>query len=88
MVKMIAFLLLVSAAYPAISNPAAQAQSPSARFIPSSKVSARATASVRIVKGIRYGSEHPDKAPGATLRSAILNGSDGQAYPAKLLEFQ
>jgi hypothetical protein len=57
-------------------------------FRPVGGVTARATASVRIVSGVRFGPGRSDEAPGASRRKALLTDSDGRQRPAELLEFQ
>jgi hypothetical protein len=76
--------MVSSEAQPAPANPAG-----SPIFRPSNAVSARATASIRIVSGVRFGPDHAsDDAAGAIRRSARLIDRDGQAQSAELLEFQ
>lgn len=59
-----------------------------ASFQPTSRVTARATASVRIVSGVRFGHGKSDAAPGAIRRKIRLAERDGAASSVELLEFQ
>jgi len=63
-------------------------QSSTASFQPIGGASARATASVRIVSGVRFGHGRSADAPGAIRRPARLTDRNGRSHPAELLEFQ
>jgi hypothetical protein len=54
----------------------------------SSRATAYATASIRIVSGVRFGPDQLSGASGADRRKAVLPDADGMARPAELLEFQ
>lgn len=88
MPEMIEILLLLAAANSPASHQAAPAPDRSARFAPSGSVTARATASVRIVSAVRFGEGRTEQAPGASLRAATLTDQSGQVHSAKLMEFQ
>lgn len=79
-------LLLAAMVSPEI-RPAPPALQRIAKFQPTSGVTARATASVRIVSGIRFGHGMASDAVGATRRSVRLAEPDG-IVPVELLEFQ
>ena len=53
-----------------------------------SRATAYATASIRIVSGVRFGPEQLSGASGADRRKALLTDADGLTRPAELLEFQ
>lgn len=59
-----------------------------AQFQPTSGVTARATVSVRIVSGARFGEGKGKEAVGALRRRVQLAERDGASRPAELLEFQ
>jgi hypothetical protein len=88
MSAMIGPLLLLAAAYSPHLPPPAQASVHSPKFAPTSTVTARARASVKILAGVSFGPGRSAETPGATLRSARLVDQAGQPMPAKLLEFQ
>jgi hypothetical protein len=75
---------LASPATPAIE----QAARPIADVGRSSRSTAYATASIRIVSGVRFGPDQLSGASGADRRKAVLADADGMARPAELLEFQ
>lgn len=75
---------LVSPAPPA----AGQATGPIADIGHASRATAYATASIRIVSGVRFGPDQLSGASGADRRQAVLVDADGVARPAELLEFQ
>ena len=85
---MIGSLLLFAAAHSPNLQPAEPAKIHTAKFAPTSGATARATASVRIVSGVRFGAGQSVDAPGAILRPAALTDQHGQQQFAKLLEFQ
>jgi hypothetical protein len=60
----------------------------SSAFRPVSGATARATASIRIISGVRFGSDYSGDAAGAIRRPARLVDRDGQSLSAELLEFQ
>jgi hypothetical protein len=67
----------------AMASPQAQST-----FQPIGGATARATASVRIVSGVRFGHGRLADAPGAIRRPAMLTDREGRSRPAELLEFQ
>jgi len=79
---MIGPLLLIAAMTPPQAQPVAPA------FQPVSGATARATVSVRIVSGVRFGLGHSAEAPGAIRRKTRMADSDGSVHRAELLEFQ
>ena len=85
---MIGPLILLAATVSPPTRPIAPASEGVAKFQPSSAVTVRATASVRIVSGVRFGSGETGKAPGAVRRKVQLSDAGGPAYPVELLEFQ
>jgi hypothetical protein len=79
-------LLLLAAA---ISPDGGSAPSRASAFRPTSAVTAQATASVRIVSGVRFGRAHSqDVPPEAIRRPASVTDGSGRTIPAELLEFQ
>jgi hypothetical protein len=88
MSEMIEILLLLAVANSPVPQQAEPAPDRSARFAPSSSVTARAIASVRIVSAVRFGEGRSEQAPGASLRAATLTDQSGQTRLAKLMEFQ
>jgi len=56
-------------------------------FVPSSQVTARARASVRIVAAAKFGSDYSEHSPGADRRNTIITDQHGPVS-AILLEFQ
>jgi hypothetical protein len=52
------------------------------------RAAATATVSIRIVTGVRFGTDHPGTADGAERRQAQLTDASGALRPAELLEFQ
>ena len=57
-------------------------------FRPKSGASATATVSIRIVSGVRFGSDHVEGDRIASRRKALLTDAAGQLRGAELLEFQ
>ena len=51
-------------------------------------VRASATATIRIVSGVKFGADQPKDAPGADRRKALLADASGTLRSAELLEFQ
>ena len=88
MTIMIGSLLFLAATYSPAPRPAEPAKIHMAKFAPTSGATARATASVRIVSGVRFGAGRSVDAAGAILRPTSLTDQDGQQRSAKLLEFQ
>jgi hypothetical protein len=82
-------VLLLAAAISSGTGPALPAPARVPTFRPTSGVTAQATASVRIVSGVRFGRDHILAAPPeATRRPISLTEQDGRTVPAELLEFQ
>jgi hypothetical protein len=77
-----ALLLLAASATPA----APTAALPKAAV--SRRVSATATARIRIISGVRFGENQSPNAAGADRRKAQLADADGLIRPAEFLEFQ
>lgn len=65
--------------------PAAQRVS---QFRPVSSVTARATVSIRIISGARFGPGQTSGHEGADRRKARIADADGVSHPAELMEFQ
>jgi len=55
---------------------------------PTVTATAHAMARIRIISGVRFGSEEISGAEGAARRKAVLADADGAIRPAELLEFQ
>ena len=75
----------------AIVSPTAAPMPPLAHapsFHANSSATARATASVRIVSGVSFGSGHPAKVSGAAIRATQVNDAEGLPRTAYLIEFQ
>lgn len=71
----------------AASDPAAaQAELPASSF--PSKASATATATIRVISGVRFGSAYPEGDRRGSRREAQLTDSAGNLHDAELLEFQ
>ena len=81
-------ILLLAATVSPDARPPMPAPPRIAKYRPTSGVTARAAASVRIVAGARFGRDHSDDAVGATRRSALLVDPGGTTRSAELLEFQ
>ena len=82
-------VLFLAAAIISGSGQALPAPAQASNFRPTSGVTARATASVRIVSGVRFGRDRYLAAPvEATRRPISLIEKGGQIVPAELLEFQ
>ena len=73
-------------------SPAPPAPVPPAEPISSgrtvTRATAHATATIRIVSGVRFGPDKLAGAEGAARRKAVLTDAAGSARPAELLEFQ
>ena len=65
-----------------------QAAQPIAGTRPAIRATAHATATVRIISGVRFGPNQLSGASGADRRRATLADADGLERPADLLEFQ
>jgi hypothetical protein len=81
-------VLLVAALVSPEIRPSAPAPAAIATFRPSGGATARATASVRIVSGVRFGPGKSALAPGAHRRTIHLADQGGVVHPLELLEFQ
>lgn len=57
-------------------------------FRPTSGATATATVSIRVISGIRFGSEHVADVTAGSRRKAQLTDAAGQLRDAELLEFQ
>ena len=80
-------LLMLASAQTSDRPPLPEAQAVSG-FQPSSRATARATVSIRILNGARFGPAMVDGAHGAQRRQSQLNDAAGIARTAELLEFQ
>ena len=81
MTSMIASALLLAVA-------TAQLPATPASHRPTRTVSARATASIRIISGASFGAGRTSDVPGARRRATRLIEGEGQVFAAELLEFQ
>lgn len=82
-------ILLLAAIVSPDARPAMPAQPRIAKYRPTSIITARAAASVRIVSGARFGQgRSTDEALGAIRRSVRLADRDGAIHATELLEFQ
>lgn len=79
-------LLAASASPAAPGAPAAPDALSNSR--PTVTATAHAMARIRIISGVRFGSEEISGEEGAARRRAVLADSDGTERPAELLEFQ
>jgi hypothetical protein len=81
--------ILILAAMVSSGDQAASAnQARSSAFHPVSEATARATVSIRIISGVKFGRDYSGTAAGAIRRPARLVDHDGQPRSAELLEFQ
>ncbi len=80
------FALFMASAASASAAPLADERSSS--FQPSASVTAQATATVRIISGVRFGADYFDDGGLGSRRKAQLIDSAGNARAAELLEFQ
>ena len=78
-------LLMASIATNASAPKAAESSS---AFRPIGGVTATATVSIRIISGVRFGSDHLDGGNAASRRKAQLTDAAGNSRDAELLEFQ
>lgn len=81
-------ILLLAALVSPEFRPAPPAPQRIAKFQPTGGATARATVSVRILSGARFGQGKAGDAPGGTRRSVRLVERDGIIRPTELLEFQ
>lgn len=58
------------------------------KFQPTTRATARANATIRILSGAKFGHGRKVEAAGATQRTARVEGAPGTMHPAQLLEFQ
>ena len=61
---------------------------PSVELTPASSVSARATARIRVISGVRFGPGREAAVQGSIRRKGVVRAPDGSPLPAELLEFQ
>ena len=78
-------LLMASAAAASV---APQVDERSSSFRPTASVTAHATATIRVISGVRFGADHLDGDSLGSRRKAQLTDSAGNARDAELLEFQ
>jgi len=81
-------LILLAALASPIAQPVPAVTGAASMFRPTGGAGARATASIRIVAGAKFGAGRPIDAPGASVRLTRVADTDGRPLPAKLLEFQ
>jgi hypothetical protein len=79
-------ILLAASVSPSSSPSMASGQQPS--FQATGRASARATVTIRVISGVRFGADQSMTAPGADRRSSSLADASGILRPAELLEFQ
>jgi hypothetical protein len=79
------FLILASASTASAVPPASEHAS---AFRPVTSATAIASASIRVISGVRFGSDYATEATAGTRRKARLTDSTGQPRNAELLEFQ
>jgi hypothetical protein len=80
-------ILLAASVSPSSAPPMAGAQQ-SAAFRATSRASAQATVTIRVISGVRFGADQSMTAPGADRRSSLLADASGTPRAAELLEFQ
>ena len=86
-VAMLGAILLLAASASAVSaGPEATGQD--AGRAPAIRATARATATIRILQAVRFGSDQLSGAEGATRRTTELTDASGRIASAELLEFQ
>ena len=85
---MIGPLILLAVSAAASSQPASAGREDAGGFTPTSAVTARAKASVRIVSGVSFGRGHAARVAGAERRHVELSDPTGTVESAELLEFQ
>lgn len=82
-------VFLLAAAISSDTGPASPVHAPGPSFRPTSGVTAQATATIRIVSGVRFGRDDSLTAPPEASRRAMsLTEKDGRVIPIELLEFQ
>jgi hypothetical protein len=82
-------VFLLAAAISSDTGPASPRHAPGPSFRPTSGVTTQATATIRIVSGVRFGrDESPTAAPEASRRAISLTEKGGRLIPIELLEFQ
>lgn len=80
--------LILLAASVSASHPVSPVRNDAANFRALSGVSARATVSIRIMSGVKFGPDTLSGAEGATRRQSQIVDATGQMRSAELLEFQ
>ena len=78
-------LLMASVASASAAAPAADSRP---AFRPTSGATATATVSIRVISGVRFGSDHVEGDRVASRRKSRLTDAAGQLRDAELLEFQ
>jgi hypothetical protein len=81
-------LLILAASVSPLAGTSPPAAGRGSSFQAISRVSARATASVQIISGVRFGAQWRGEASGAIRRQSQLADGDGALRRAELLEFQ
>jgi hypothetical protein len=61
---------------------------PASGAAPSPAVAVQATATVRILSGVRLKLDSPDNAGAPPAHDSVVTTKDGTAQPARLIEFQ
>jgi hypothetical protein len=80
--------LLLLAASVSPPAPAAPATPRVSQFRPTGRATARATVSITVISGVRFGAEQVSGDEGAVRRKARIADADGVTRAAELLEFQ
>jgi hypothetical protein len=86
MARMMVGLFLLFAT--SVSSPVAPVSPAAAERPAIVSATARSTATIRIISGVRFGPSHTANVAGATRRKGQLIDADGRFRPAELLEFQ
>ena len=85
---MFGLLLLIAASATSPDRPNLPAGEAAASFEPTSRVTARATARLRIVSGASFGPGFSGGTDGGERRKTVLDDAAGTTQKAELLEFQ
>jgi hypothetical protein len=79
-------VLFMASIASASAAPAMAVSGPS--FRPSTSATSRSTVTIRVISGVRFGSDHVEGDSLASRRKARLTDAAGQLRDAELLEFQ
>lgn len=85
---MIGLLFLIAASAQPSDRPSPPGAAAVSSFQPTSRVTAHATASIRILNAVSFGRDIATGTDGAQRRKARLEDSAGNGRDAELLEFQ